>query len=69
MSDPWKDAWEHLKKQIDSDIETCETWESLYADYTGRIREARKLREFMSDKEQEMVEDGLIEGSDSDAAD
>lgn len=63
MSDPWKDAWEHLKKQIDSDIETCETWESLYADYTGRIREARKLRKFMSDKEQEMVEDGLIEGS------
>lgn len=42
MSDPWKDAWEHLKKQIDSDIETCETWESLYADYKGRTDEGRQ---------------------------
>lgn len=69
MADPWKDAWEHLKKQIDSDIETCETWESLYADYTGRIREARKIRKFMRNKEHEMVEDGLIEGRETDAVD
>lgn len=63
MSDPWKDAWEHLKKRIDSDIETFETWENLFADYRGRIREARNIRQFISDKEAEMVEDGLIEGS------
>ena len=63
MSDPWKDAWEHLKKFLTDEVGS----KSGYFKYEQYLKGIEKVRDWMCDKEQEMVEDGLIEGSETDA--
>lgn len=58
MADPWKDAWEHLKKFLNDRIENRERACRPNADF-------KWVREWISDKEAEMVDDGLIEGSEA----
>ena len=60
MSDPWKDAWDHLKKYLTDRVEARYRWGAATKDLEG-------IRDWMCDKEREMIEDGLIEGSEADA--